>query len=310
MAFALRPGEALGIVGESGSGKSVTALSILRLFGPLAEARVSGEVRFEGRDLLQLSEAELRRVRGARIGMVFQDPLTSLNPSLPVGEQVIEAARHHRGLSAAEGRQRGAELLELVGIPDPRDRLDHLPYSFSGGMRQRIMIALAIACEPKLLIADEPTTALDVTVQAQVLLLLDRLRRELGMALIMISHDIGVVAATCDRVLVLYGGQAVETGTVRQILDGARHPYTRALLRSIPRLGDSSDQRLQAIPGQPLTVIGGFRGCRFAPRCEFVIDRCRDEAPPLDMLGPDHASACWRARELPETVGPDLAGVR
>jgi oligopeptide/dipeptide ABC transporter ATP-binding protein len=314
LSFSLRAGEALGIVGESGSGKSVTALSLLRLFGPLARPRLSGQVLFEGRDLLGLPERELRRVRGARIGMVFQDPLSSLNPALPIGEQVAEAARHHRGLSRAQGRELAAELLDLVGIPDSRQRLDQLPYSFSGGMRQRIVIALAIACEPKLLIADEPTTALDVTVQAQVLLLLDRLRRERGMALIVISHDFGVVAATCDRVQVMYGGQAVEQGTVRQILDQARHPYTRALLRSVPRLDDPSDERLQAIPGQPLTITGRFQGCRFAPRCELVIGRCREENPPLIDVGPGHASACWRASELPEmaetTVETGLAGAR
>jgi oligopeptide/dipeptide ABC transporter ATP-binding protein len=302
LSFSLGEGETLGIVGESGSGKSVTALSLLRLFGPQTHARITGRVRFDGRDLLALSDAELRRVRGAQIGMIFQDPLTSLNPAMPIGEQVIEAARYHRRLSAGESRRLAIELLELVGIPDSAQRLNDLPYRFSGGMRQRIMIAQAIACQPRLLIADEPTTALDVTVQAQILLLLARLQRERRIALIMISHDLGVIAATCDRVVVMYGGRAVEHGSVQQILERPRHPYTRALLRSVPRLSDASGRSLEAIPGQPITVIGAVEGCRFAPRCSYVIDRCRQEDPPLLNVGPEHASACWRAHELTESA--------
>jgi oligopeptide/dipeptide ABC transporter ATP-binding protein len=297
LSFSLGEGETLGIVGESGSGKSVTALSMLRLFGPQTDARLSGRVCFDGRDLLALSAAELRRVRGAQIGMIFQDPLTSLNPAMPIGEQVVEAVRYHRRLSAAESRRLAIELLELVGIPDPVQRLNDLPYRFSGGMRQRIMIAQAIACQPRLLIADEPTTALDVTVQAQILLLLARLQRERRLALIMISHDLGVIAATCDRVVVMYGGRAVEHGSVQQILERPRHPYTRALLRSVPRLSDVSGRSLDAIP-----VIDSVDGCRFAPRCTYVIDRCRQEDPPLQDIGPQHASACWRAHELTESA--------
>lgn len=293
VSFTLGTGEALGIVGESGSGKSVTVLTMLRLFGPLTRARVSGDVLFEGRGLLQLSESELRQIRGAQIGMISQDPLAALNPSMPIGEQIAETLRYHRGLTRAEGRQRAGELLDLVGVPDGQRRLDDLPHRFSGGMRQRIMIAAAIACEPKLLIADEPTTALDVTVQAQVLVLLDRLRRELGMSLIMISHDFGVVAATCDRVLIMYGGHVVEQGTVRDIIEHANHPYTRALLQSVPSLDGLDGGRLRAIPGQPITAIGSVLGCQFAPRCEFVMERCRNESPPLVPVGPSQASACW-----------------
>jgi oligopeptide transport system ATP-binding protein len=300
VSFDVRAGEALGIVGESGSGKSVTALSLLRLFGPLTRALVSGEAYFNGRDLLKLSSSELREVRGAQIGMVFQDPLTSLNPSMPVGEQIAETMRYHRGTGAAQARRRAAELLELVGIPDPAQRIDDLPYRFSGGMRQRIMMAVAVACEPKLIIADEPTTALDVTVQAQVLLLLDRLRRELGTALILISHDFGVIAATCDRVQVMYGGRLVERGTVRDILKSAEHPYTRALLRSVPRLERTEPGRLPAIPGQPLVNLDAVRGCSFAPRCEYAVDRCWQESPPLRVSQPDRESACWRSDELRE----------
>jgi oligopeptide/dipeptide ABC transporter ATP-binding protein len=233
--------------------------------------------------------------------MVLQDPLTSLNPALPIGEQVSEAARYHRGLSRAQGRTLAAELLDMVGIPDAASRLDDLPYRFSGGMRQRIMIAQAIACQPALLIADEPTTALDVTVQAQVLLLLDRLRRELNMAMILISHDFGVVAAVCDRVLVMYGGRPAEQGSVQHILGRARHPYTRALLRSVPRLDDPRGDALSAIPGQPITVLDGARGCRFAPRCTFAVERCSREDPPQVALGSGHVSACWRVDDLDDS---------
>jgi oligopeptide/dipeptide ABC transporter ATP-binding protein len=300
VSFSLQPGETLGIVGESGSGKSVTALTLLRLFGPLTKPRVSGRVTFEGRDLLRLPERALRRVRGARIAMILQDPLTSLNPGLPIGDQVAEAVCYHRGLSRTQGRTLATDLLEMVGIPDAGRRLDDLPYQFSGGMRQRIMIAQAISCQPAVLIADEPTTALDVTVQAQVLLLLDRLRRELNMAMILISHDFGVVAAVCDRVLVMYGGRPAEHGTIQQILESPRHPYTRALLQSVPRLDDGRGESLSTIPGQPITVLDGARGCRFAPRCTYAVDRCFTDEPPAVSLGPDHLSHCWRVDDLDE----------
>jgi oligopeptide/dipeptide ABC transporter ATP-binding protein len=284
-------------VGESGSGKSVTALSIMRLFGLLDKVVTTGEVLFEGTDLLKLSEAELRGVRGRQIAMVFQDPLTSLNPSMPVGEQIAETLRYHRGLNSSQAQKRSRELMELVGIGDPGRRFEDLPEHFSGGMRQRIMIAIAIACEPKLLITDEPTSALDVTVQSQVLALLNRLRKELGMALMMISHDLGVVAATCDFAQVMYGGRLVERGKIEDILQRPNHPYTAALLRLVPRFDTALQRRLKPIPGQPMPIFGQRRGCRFAPRCEFAHERCHSEDPPAIDLGRDHASACWLAEE-------------
>ena len=297
VSFSLARGEAVGVVGESGSGKSVTVLTILRLFGPLDRVKTAGEVLFEGTDLLKLPESELRRVRGTQIGMVFQDPLTSLNPAIAVGEQIAETLRYQRGLKNMQARRRAQELMELVGIGDPAGRYDDLPHRFSGGMRQRIMIAIAVACEPKLLIADEPTTALDVTVQAQVLALINRLREELGMALMMISHDFGVVAATCDSAQVMYGGRLVELGKVTDILERPNHPYTAALLQLVPRLENATQQRLTPIPGYPAPVFGFHQGCRFAQRCEHALERCRQEDPPMTTVGARHASACWLAEE-------------
>jgi oligopeptide/dipeptide ABC transporter ATP-binding protein len=297
VSFSLEPRGALGVVGESGSGKSVTALTMLRLFGALDHVEIDGEVLFEGTNLLKLSEVELRRVRGRRIGMIFQDPLTSLNPMMPVGEQISEILRYHRGMAATRARQKSQELMERVGIGDPARRYDDFPDRFSGGMRQRIMIAIAIACEPKLLIADEPTTALDVTVQAQVLNLINDLREQLGMALMMISHDFGVVAATCDSAQVMYGGKLVERGTVEDILQRPNHPYTAALLRLVPDMETALDQRLKPIAGQPVPVFREQPGCRFAARCEFALERCGCADPPLTALGGQHASACWLAVE-------------
>jgi oligopeptide/dipeptide ABC transporter ATP-binding protein len=293
VSFSLDARNAVGVVGESGSGKSVTALSILRLFGALDRVAVSGEVLFDGVDLLRLPEKELRRMRGAEIGMVFQDPLTSLNPAMPVGEQIAETLRYHRGMAPPAARRRSEELMERVGIGEPRRRYEDLPDRFSGGMRQRIMIAVAIACEPKLLIADEPTTALDVTVQAQVLNLINELREQLGMALMMISHDFGVVAASCDWAQVMYGGRLVERGSVQDILEHPRHPYTAALLQLVPGLELAAGQRLKPIPGQPAPVFGSIPGCRFAGRCEFADQRCRGEDPPVTLAGAEHWSACW-----------------
>ena len=297
VSFSLLHRQAVGVVGESGSGKSVAALSILRLFGPLDRAVTTGEILFEGVDLLRLSEAELRRIRGRQIAMVFQDPLTSLNPVMPVGEQIAETLRYHRGLQRPGARRRAQELMELVGIGEPARRFDDLPDQFSGGMRQRIMIAIAIACEPKLLIADEPTTALDVTVQSQVLMLLNRLREELGMALMMISHDLGVIAATCDSAQIMYGGRLVEKGDIQDILRCPNHPYTAALLRLVPRIDGSVQRRLSPIPGQPMPTLGQWRGCRFAARCEFAREHCHADDPPAFTVGTDHVSACWLAEE-------------
>jgi oligopeptide/dipeptide ABC transporter ATP-binding protein len=297
VSFSLGQREAVGVVGESGSGKSVTALSILRLFGPLDRVITTGQILFEGIDLLRLSEAELRHIRGRQIAMVFQNPLTSLNPVMPVGEQIAETLRYHRGLPRPAARRRAQEMMELVGIGEPARRCDDLPEQFSGGMRQRIMIAIAIACEPKLLIADEPTTALDVTVQSQVLMLLNRLREELGMALMMISHDLGVIAASCDSAQIMYGGRLVERGNIQDILQRPNHPYTAALLRLVPRIDGSVQRKLSPIPGQPMPVTGKWRGCRFAARCEFARDRCHADDPPVINLGHDHVSACWLAEE-------------
>jgi oligopeptide transport system ATP-binding protein len=297
VSFSLERGQAIGIVGESGSGKSVSALTLLRLFGPLDRVEITGQVLFEGINLLELPESRLRRIRGGQIGMVFQDPLTSLNPMIPVGEQIAESLRFQRGFGHAQARQKAQELMERVGIGDPARRYSDLPDRFSGGMRQRIMIAIAIACEPRLLIADEPTTALDVTVQAQVLALLNELREESGMALIMISHDFGVIAATCDFAQVMYGGRVVERGAVADILQQPNHPYTAALLQLVPRLDNSSVQRLNPIPGQPAPVFDSSPGCRFAPRCEFAVERCHRENPPETPIGVNHVSTCWLAHE-------------
>ena len=297
VSFALHHRAAIGIVGESGSGKSVTALSILRLFGLLDKVVISGEILFDGVDLLKLSQADLRHIRGSKIAMVFQDPLTSLNPVMPVGEQIAETLRYHRGLKKPVARARTQELMELVGIGEPARRYDDLPEQFSGGMRQRIMIAIAIACEPKLLIADEPTTALDVTVQSQVLMLLNRLRDELGMALIMISHDLGVIAATCDFAQVMYGGRVVERGHIEEILTRPNHPYTAALLRLVSRIDGPVERRLAPIPGQPAPVFGVARGCCFSARCEFAAERCHSDDPPVHDFGNHHVSACWLAEE-------------
>jgi oligopeptide/dipeptide ABC transporter ATP-binding protein len=268
------------------------------LFGPLDKVVISGEILFDGVDLLKLSEADLRHIRGSKIAVVFQDPLTSLNPVMPVGEQIAETLRYHRGLKKPVARVRTQELMELVGIGEPARRYDDLPEQFSGGMRQRIMIAIAIACEPKLLIADEPTTALDVTVQSQVLMLLNRLRDELGMALIMISHDLGVIAATCDFAQVMYGGRVVERGHIREILTRPNHPYTAALLRCAAQRRPA-ERRLAPIPGQPTPVFGVARGCCFSTRCEFAAERCHSDDPPVhDLATIMSAPVGWRRNVL------------
>lgn len=301
VSFDLAAGEALGFVGESGSGKSVTALSILRLFGPFTDERIAGQVLYDGRDLLELGGNRMRKIRGREIGMIFQDPLTSLNPLMPVGQQVAECIRLHESVSRDVATRRATDLLELVGIPDPKNRVDDLPHSFSGGMRQRIMIAIAVACKPRILIADEPTTALDVTVQAQILLLLNDLQREFGMALIMISHDFGVVAATCDRVNVMYGGRIVEHAYTEELFRSANHPYTEGLLKLVPSLEQRRGEQLVPISGQPPDVFDMPPGCSFAPRCPHVVGLCNEKKPELTVLGPSHGSACWMAeqRRLP-----------
>ncbi len=295
VSFHVHAGELLGVVGESGSGKSVTMMSLLGLL-PSPPARLTGgEVLFEGRDLARARPEALRAVRGARIGFVFQDPMTSLNPVFTVGWQIMEPLREHLKLSKAAARDRAAALLALVGIPSPAARLNDYPHQFSGGMRQRVMIAMALACDPKLLIADEPTTALDVTIQAQILELVRDLRSKLGMAVIWITHDLGVVAGIADRVMVMYAGRIVEHAPVRDLFARPTHPYTRALLRTMPRLDGRREGRLYAIGGQPPVLTAPPRACPFAPRCADVHARCHDADPPLVDIGGGHAAACWNA---------------
>jgi oligopeptide transport system ATP-binding protein len=293
VSFSLKPGELLGVVGESGSGKSVTMMSLMKLL-PSPPARIeSGSAVLAGRDLLKMDAEELRKVRGADIGFIFQDPMTSLNPVFTVGFQLMEPLREHLGLSKKDARKRAAELLALVGIPSPDKRLDDYPHQFSGGMRQRVMIAIALACDPKVLIADEPTTALDVTIQAQILELVRKLRKELGMAIVWITHDLGVVAGIADRVAVMYGGQIVEQADVRELFASPRHPYTTALLQTLPKLGGAREEKLRTIAGQPPLLTAYPRACSFASRCPHVFERCHRENPPLMKVGADHAVACW-----------------
>ena len=291
--FSLDRGRVLGIVGESGCGKSMTALSIMRLV-PSPGRIVGGEIVFAGRDLLTLPEREMRKLRGAEIAMIFQEPMTALNPVIDVGDQVAEALRLHRAMGRREARVRSIALLGEVGIPEPERRARSYPHELSGGMRQRIMIAMAIACEPELLIADEPTTALDVTIQAEILELLRALREWRGMALMLITHDLGVVAEQADDVAIMYAGRIVEHAPVRELFHHPRHPYTRALLRSMPRLGEHRT-RLEAIPGQVPDLARLPSGCAFRDRCPDAIDACADVRPPLEKRGEDHEVACIRA---------------
>ncbi|MGH7105164.1 MAG: ABC transporter ATP-binding protein [Acetobacteraceae bacterium] len=297
VSLSIASGETLGIVGESGCGKSVTALSILRLL-PAKGARVTaGTIRFEGRDLLRLSEAEMRAIRGNRIAMIFQEPMTSLNPVHTIGAQIAEAVRIHQKLSPAAARARAAETLKLVRIPDAPRRLADYPHQFSGGMRQRAMIAMALACNPKLLIADEPTTALDVTIQAQILRLMLELKTRIGAAVMLITHDLGVVAETCQRVIVMYAGRTVEEAPVLELFDRPAHPYTRGLLTSIPGRGGGR-RRLTEIPGVVPSLREPIVGCPFAPRCPMVIERCRNETPVMQVIATAHRAACFRAGEV------------
>jgi len=290
----LDEGETLGLVGESGCGKSVTALSILRLIPNPPGRIVDGEILFEGRDLLKVSNSEMRHIRGNRIAMVFQEPMTSLNPVLTIGNQIVEVIKLHMGLEQAEGRARAIELLEMVGIPEAQRRIDDYPHQFSGGMRQRAMIAMALACNPKLLLADEPTTALDVTIQAQILDIIARLARELGTAVVLITHNLGVVARYVDNVNVMYAGKIIEKGTVTDIFGEPRHPYSVGLLRSVPRLDALEHERLVTIEGQPPLLIQPIAGCPFEPRCDWAIDKCSTDPPQLEEKSTGHFAACWR----------------
>ena len=299
VSFDVFPGETLAIVGESGSGKSVTSLSIMRLL-PAATGKITGgRIMFRGRDLATLSEREMRAIRGQEIGMIFQEPMTSLNPVHTIGDQISETVIRHEGMSRSKGLERAVEMLALVGIPEPRKRAANYPHQMSGGMRQRAMIAMALSCRPALLIADEPTTALDVTIQAQILELMKDLQRQLGMAIIFITHDLGVVAEVADRVLVMYAAQAVETGPVADIFANPRMPYTAGLMGSIPRLGASERKvRLTTIPGQVPSLTRLPQGCRFAPRCAHARDLCRDSEPALAPVATGHAARCFRAAEI------------
>ncbi|WP_295850048.1 ABC transporter ATP-binding protein [Tardiphaga sp.] len=303
VSFSVSRGETLAIVGESGSGKSVTALSLLRLI-PSPPSRVkSGEILFEGRDLLGLSTEEIRAIRGNEIAMIFQEPMSSLNPSLTVGLQVAEPLQLHHGMSWRKALDKAKDLLSRVRIPNAESRVNAYPHEFSGGMRQRAMIAMALACNPKLIIADEPTTALDVTVQAQILSLLKDLTRETNAALILITHDLGVVARYADRVCVMYAGRVVESGTAHEIYERPSHPYTLGLMASIPRLDQDAQQRLIPIEGQPPDLSALPKGCAFQARCRYVGNRCREQRPPLEQIDGRHFKACFA--DVPHGVGPD-----
>jgi peptide/nickel transport system ATP-binding protein len=304
VSFSISPGETLAIVGESGCGKSVTSLSILRLIPSPPGRIVDGRVKFQGRDLLDLSERSMRAIRGDEISMIFQEPMTSLNPVLKIGRQITETLTLHRGLNQDAARARAIEMLRLVGIPEPVQRIEQYPHELSGGMRQRVMIAMALACDPKLLIADEPTTALDVTVQAQILDLMRQLKAKTGTAIILITHSLGLVAEMAQRVVVMYGGRKVEEAPVEALFANPRHPYTRALLGSVPRLRSSlavdSQTRLAEIPGVVPSLKGAIPGCIFAPRCPYAVERCRQIYPPLVQKSSGHWVACWETDRLVE----------
>ena len=327
VSLAIEPGRTLAVVGESGSGKSVTALSVLRLVATPPGRIVGGAIRFRGRDLLSLSESEMRGIRGREISMIFQEPMTSLNPVYTCGEQIMEVLELHLKLDRAAAKQQAIELLKKVGIPSPEQRVDEYPHQMSGGMRQRVMIAMALACRPALLIADEPTTALDVTIQAQILDLLRSLQRELEMSVLLITHDLGVVAETADQVAVMYAGQVVESCGVREVFRATRHPYTAGLLASLPRLGGEAGRggaqaggaggrahvkSLRVIPGQVPDPTRFPSGCRFHPRCPLAVERCRSEMPALRDVGGGHLARCHRAEEIAsgavDPVGPSSSG--
>jgi oligopeptide/dipeptide ABC transporter ATP-binding protein len=306
ISYEVGEGETVAVVGESGCGKSVGALSILRLIPNPPGRIVGGSIRFNGRDLLALSEEEIRRVRGREIGMIFQEPMTSLNPVLTIGLQLTETLRQHFSMSKQAAEARAIELLGMVGISDPPRRLRQYPHHLSGGMRQRVMIAQALSCEPKLIIADEPTTALDVTIQAQILELMKDLTRRLGVALIIITHNLGVVARYADRVNVMYAGRIVESGTARRIYHNPSHPYTLALLRSVPRMDQPRKAKLDPVEGQPPDLMHLGPGCSFQPRCRFAVPPCRDAAPALDAVVEGHHAACFEKARLAglATVAP------
>jgi oligopeptide transport system ATP-binding protein len=298
ISYKLDEGETLAIVGESGSGKSVGVMSLIRLIPQPPGKITAGEVWFDGRDLTKLSDDEIRQVRGNRIAMIFQDPMTSLNPVLTIGQQITEALELHLGMDNEQARKRAVELLELVGIPSAAGRLDDYPHQFSGGMRQRVMIAMGLSCNPQLLIADEPTTALDVTIQAQIIDLAMELKDKIGMAIIWITHDLGVVAGLADRVIVMYGGRIVEEARVNDLYAKPHHPYTLGLLESIPRLDQAHNSKLIPIEGLPPDLVDIQPGCTFAPRCKYRIEQCDHETPPVEYVTSTHRVACWRWEDV------------
>ena len=298
VSFYVMPGETLGVVGESGSGKSITGLSIMRLIPNPPGKIVNGEVIFEGQDLLKLNDDQIRRIRGNQIAMIFQDPMTSLNPVLTINRQISEALQLHMGMSKDQAKARAIELLRMVGIPNAEERIDQYPHQFSGGMRQRVMIAMALSCNPKLIIADEPTTALDVTIQAQILDLMRSLQAERDTGVIMITHSMGVVAGMADRVQVMYAGSIVETASTEEIFANPRHPYTVGLMKSIPRLDARERERLEPIRGLPPDLIDLPDICPFVPRCDYAREKCEQKRPPLLEVGPGHKSACWFWEEV------------
>ncbi len=295
VSFHLKEGETLGIVGESGCGKSVTMMSMLRLIPSPPGKVVAGQALYQGKDLLQMSDEEIRHIRGSQISVIFQDPMTSFNPVLTIGRQVAEPLETHLGMSRAQAYERVTELMNMVGIPNPKDRLNDYPHQYSGGMRQRMMIAMALTCSPQILIADEPTTALDVTIQAQIVELVKRLRDELGMAIIWITHDLGIIAGLADRVAVMYAGYIIEEAPVKELYSNPLHPYTLGLLGSLPRMDAQQRQRLVSIEGLPPVLYDKPNSCPFAPRCRFRVERCLKENPPLMPVGgnPEHRAACW-----------------
>ena len=306
----VEPGETLGVVGESGCGKTMVANSILRLL-PHGGHIVGGSIRLGGKELTSMTDEEIRAVRGNEIGMVFQDPLTSLNPTMNIGRQIAESVILHKRIPKDEALERAAEVLGLVGMPNPTERLRDYPHQLSGGLRQRVMIAMALACQPKLLIADEPTTALDVTIQAQILALLDDLKKRLGMAVVLITHDMGVIAGHADRTMVMYAGKVIESASTERLFEDVHHPYTEALLASIPQIDQDKTQRLYAIPGLPPDLSRPLSACRFAPRCQYTTEICRAEEPPLGGEDAGHPYACFHpvSRAIEEIAGAgDLIG--
>jgi oligopeptide transport system ATP-binding protein len=293
VSFHLKEGETLGIVGESGCGKSVTMMSMMRLIPSPPGKVVAGKALYQGKDLIKLTDDEIRQIRGSQISIIFQDPMTSFNPVLTIGRQVVEPLEIHMGMSQKQAYERAAEMLSMVGIPNARERLNDFPHQFSGGMRQRAMIAMALVCTPQLLIADEPTTALDVTIQAQIVELVKRLRDELGMSMIWITHDLGIIAGLADRVGVMYAGYIIEEAHVKELYSDPEHPYTIGLLSSLPRMDETGQRRLVSIDGLPPVLYEKPNYCPFAPRCRFVRERCWQENPPLIEVAPEHFAACW-----------------